>query len=746
MTGLALLATVSYCAVNPMSDVIRLPDTDRRDVSLELSDFAPPPHPAAAVFAEYWPKIASNAAPRVTFAVDASVSKSGRDAYTVVERDGTLAFTGSNDRSLFYAVYDFFAKSGCRWYWDGDRLPAKGVVDVRGTKIVEESRYEYRGTRYFAHRGLARFQCEHWGFEDWRREIDWCVKNRLNVVMLRIGMDDTWQKAFPEIVKYPDPAKPIPEALDGYDNRSLFWSLEYRGLLRKVVTDYAVSRGLEVPTDFGTVSHWYSRTPKAFLAAKKPPFMPQATSDYSEDTGRVWDIRQPGWLDEYWKLTEAQIAAGYGGSNLLHTIGFGERRVFKDRAENLKLKIDVNKQLVAKALSVYPSSKVLLAGWDFFYSWQPEEVRALIPHLDPKTTILWDYEADAPGEKNFTNWGVVGKFPYTFSIFLTFEMGLDVRANYKLIEERFAVAKDDPMCKGFIFWPESAHTDTFLLKYFTDNVWRPDGKTLDARLAEFCRERYGADAATMAASWKDVMPASTLLNYWGNAPLILSQGPVNDYLKRDVFGTPEKAATLASAPQLFARLAEANLADSTVCRDVVDLARTETDRLLLKAQVDLTDAYDVFAAAPTNRVLAKDVETAAKRFETLWTLFADLLAQHEDYSLDVSLRRLHQTARVRNPNFAKVLFDNACNRYCTSHQYEVVAGVTLPYAQEIAAAYRAAIRKGAPPVDVAALKARYGELVAAAAKKSLGALGHRTRRPISPDNLRRVLEALAKLK
>ena len=637
---------------------------------------------AEAAFAEYWGKVATNACPSVSFVADASVSKEGHDAYAVKEKDGRLVFTGSNDRSLLYAVYDFLERKGCRWFWDGDKLPPKGMVDIAGTDIREESRFEYRGIRYFAHRGLTRFQCEHWGLEDWKREIDWCVKNRLNVMMLRIGMDDAWQKAFPDIVRYPDPAKPLPEALKGYDNRSLFWSLEERGRLRKALTAYALERGLEVPTDFGTMTHWYSRTPQDYLDKVNPPLLPQATSDYGEKTGLVWDIRDPKWLEEYWKLTDAMLESGYGDDRLLHTIGFGERRIFKDRAENLKFKIEVNRQLVAKALEKRPDAKVLLAGWDFFYSWAPEEVRELIPHLDPKTTVLWDYEADTTSKvRNFTNWGVVGRFPYTFGIFLCYEMALDVRANYPLIESRFKSARNDPMCKGLIFWPESSHTDTLLLKYFTENAWRPDDKPIEKRLDEFCVDRYGKGAAPlMAKCWSEVLPVGRLLGYWGNAGMCLTADPAGACTMKEFHEKGEKDAefaALSSAPALYARLATANLDDPSVRRDAVDLARTMLDRQLLEAHYRLV-------TAPADRVKAE-----ADRFVRLWELFAELLDRHEDYSLNDSYERLRGIAPVANPDFPRVLLENCANHYCRSHQAEVVRHWFLPFAREVAKRFRA---------------------------------------------------------
>ena len=38
----------------------------------------------------------------------------------------------------------------------------------------------------------------------------------------------------------------------------------------------------------------------------------------------------------------------------------------------------VLKRLIAKAKSHYPDSRILLAGWDFYLTWHPEEVSGLL--------------------------------------------------------------------------------------------------------------------------------------------------------------------------------------------------------------------------------------------------------------------------------------------------------------------------------------------------------------------------------
>ena len=158
-----------------------------------------------AEFAKYYRQIVGKEMPEglVRFAIDPKVSKSGRDAYRIVTtasvQQQVVTIIGSNLRSVYYGVYDLLERrGGCRWFWDGDVVPKKGALDLSGLNVKEEAHFEYRGLRYFAHRGLTRFQAEHWGLDDWKKEIDWMLKRRLNVFMLRIGQDDPFQRTFPE--------------------------------------------------------------------------------------------------------------------------------------------------------------------------------------------------------------------------------------------------------------------------------------------------------------------------------------------------------------------------------------------------------------------------------------------------------------------------------------------------------------------------------------------------------------------
>ena len=634
--------------------------------------------------AGFWRRITGREMPAgaVEFAIDPSVSKTGADAYEIrSEKAYGVKITGSNERSVWYGLYDLLERrGGCGWFWDGDRVPKKGTIDLSGLDVREESKFAYRGIRYFAHRGLTRFQAEHWGFDDWKREIDWCLKKRLNLFMLRIGQDDYFQKAFPDVCAYPDASKPLPGQHDRYDNRSLFWPLEFRGELRKKVMEYAFARGMMAPEDFGTMTHWYSRTPQDFLEKMKPDFLPQAPGAYGEPSGLVWDIRQKKWMDAYWRLTDTGIRE-YGRPGLLHTIGIAERRISTNRLENLKMKTEWTNMLLSEAKTRHPESVRLLAGWDLYCMKTPDEVRNFLKGI-PEDVVIWDYEADASINTWFGEWDIVGKRPYVFGVFMAYEAGLDPRTDYAKIAARQKLVENDPMCKGYILWPESSHVDSMGLEWFAKNAWRADAPEVAPVVADVCTRRYPDEAAAMRELWMKTIPVSTnMQNTWRwNAflPILreMNEGLVSTN-ECDRWPAPKPDAFFADLPKVVATLKGLDWEkDELLKRDMTDLARVWADRLAVEAENRMFTAYLRWLGGDESA--AEDVWRNGALAVARLNALAELLALHEDFSICDTYDHLCAIQPVALPTFASVLVDNVANYYCTSHQAELARHCYIP--------------------------------------------------------------------
>ena len=618
----------------------------------------------------------------------------GTDDYCILSRkDGNrnvLILAGGRGRSTLYAVYDYFERfAGCHYFWDGDVIPQSNALPVTGIQINESPRFAYRGIRYFAHRGLKRFQAEHWDLDDWKRELDWVVKKRMNFFMLRIGMDDIWQKAFPDDVPYLDGFQKVDAA--GFHDRSDFWKLKYRGELRKQVMQYARDLDLTFPVDCGTMTHWYSRTPQSFLDAKGPCFIPQEISYYTDgNTGNVFDIRRKEMLSYYTKLTETMVEEYDRDSTLFHTIGLGERSMYADPRKNFALKKLAYRRVSEEIRRKYPHSKLMLATWDFAGWWQADEVEKLTREMDPERTLILDYTCEVIDPKSsFLNWGIVGKFPWIFGIFHAFESESEIRGPYDRIEERFQVAANDVFCKGMIYWPELSHSDPLILEYLSQNCWKPESIEIETVIQKMCATRYGAYAQQMENSWTAAMPVIKLSDWgsrtqrskdeenyedyanltyghfdiWTRLTLFLAKPDSDDPVLRKFFVKRLKkyAAVKGQAAKALLHLpVNARFkGEPFVWRDVIDLVRTMLGRYL-----NLVIITALESANNPDQILKLKLQ-----YKKLMDIMIDILSINPEFSMLATLEDLRKVAPV-NPDFEITLKQNLCNGYCLQPAYE----------------------------------------------------------------------------
>ena len=632
---------------------------------------------------------------------DAFGIRYGTDDYCIrtLCADGVryLLLAGGRPRSAIYAVYRYFEVfCGCSWFWDGDRIP-KALLQTEGIDLSESPRFDLRGIRYFAHRSLHRFQAEHWSLDDWKHEIDWLLKKRLNLFMLRIGMDDLFQKAFPDTVPYPDPNLPLPEAAGGYDDRSLFWSLEYRGELRKQLLQYAFERDLMHPEDCGTMSHWYSRTPKAFLEKQKPLLLPQSNNTYGDPTGRVWDVRDKTNFENYFRLTDTHIKE-YGKPEIFHTIGLGERLYSADAEENKRMKLFVYRKIAARISEKYPGAPLLIASWDLWRHFTPQEVRELVAELDPSSAMIFDYTSDTVTENNFSQWDILQKFPWVFGIFGGYQPNNEIRGYYEWTNERLLLARRDFMCRGLVLWPEFSHGDPFMLEYFAHNAWDSETPTLDQMIDRYCQNRYPASLSqNMEAVWKKLMPIASLcawstgkMYYHADFDLFVQITRRAEFQKGKSESYRKKLVPLAelqeSAVEILHTLSALSAEDALTERDFFDIARTVIGRYLNAAILSCQLHFAMGSPIA-------ELEAAMHLAERLMEHMVELLGAHDDYSLFKTLRRL-ETVGQTNPNFERVLKNNAECDYCRSYIYENAKYLYLPEMRCLFAAVKKAYAEG----------------------------------------------------
>lgn len=618
--------------------------------------------------------------------------KTGTDDYricSITEKGRNILFiAGGRNRAVLYGIYHFFELLGCRYFWDGDRIPQVTEIPLAPWDITEKPRFDYRGLRYFAHRSLKRFQAKHWDFAEWRKEIDWCLKKRFNLFMLRTGLDDIFQKAFPDQVSYPPLHSDKKAHARSYTDLAPDWSLQYRGKLRKKILDYAFERDLMHPEDIGTMTHWYSPTPEEFLQNRKPDFLPQSVGN-SEKIHLVWDIRQEKFLNDYMHLTDTHIEH-YGKPELFHTIGLAERRCFSDLRKNHEMKLYTYRRLIYKLRQKYPDAPLLIASWDFAMHWSAEEIKAFLAEMDPENTIILEYTAETGNmEHNFTTWDITGKFPWIFGIFHAYEANSDIRGDYSIISSRLATAADDPMCKGMVFWPENSHSDTLMLEYAAANSWSPSPENRDilSFIKKFVCNRYlPEDHSSMLKIWESFLPVLQMRSFVGPGQQHFFSYMELEFQLLNIFDRPQDNIKLFSSdflngtresfkaiPEVFALLAEkfSPDADDFIKRDVIDIARSCAGRLLLYTMLLLGTEYIAWCDGKEN---AERIRALIRNGKKIYSCFAAILGASEEFSLWFSLedfRKKHPCNRELETS----LKGNAENSYCRSWQFELLTAV-----------------------------------------------------------------------
>jgi len=629
----------------------------------------------------------------------------GGDNYRMLsvnkEGQNCLILAGGSGRSTIYAVYDFFRKqAGAEYFWDGDVIPEKSKINITGIDILEQPHFEYRGLRYFAHRGLHRFQAEHWDLEDWKKEIDWLMKKRFNMFMLRTGIDDLFQRAFPDDVPYPPVDAQDPDAHQrSYNDRTSFWQLKYRGELRKEVLQYARDRGLLHPEDVGTLTHWYSATPKSFFK-KRPdfPLMPTGKSNYFFPMHCVWNIESQIAWDAYWKLTETHIREFGGGSpRLFHTIGMAER-TFGSARENLQSKLYVYRKTQQMLREHYPDVPLLIASWDFSDErWKDNDVQNLLKEFDPKRTIILDYTADNISKISYRDWGFFNKFPWIFGIIHSFANNSDIHGNYKdIIAPRLQEASADSKCIGLVIWSEISHSDTYLLEYVADNSWQPKRLEVEKATERYCDSRYPAEISkTMKPLWSSFLTLSQSHN-WGRTLGTVREPQFRILTSSELINlTPERINKLEAdlqrmqpglklAPEVLTGLA--GMADKSYNnplwrRDAIDIARTIASSAYFAS---LAHGSCMMEDWRQKKADPADIRKNAKLSKKLLASMSDILAMSDDFSMYASLNRLSNAKELSgikpmiNPHSEQTLKANAECGYCRSHHYELVEYVYRP--------------------------------------------------------------------
>jgi len=92
-----------------------------------------------------------------------------------------LILGGSRDRGTLYAVYHFlenFCKVG--FFWDGERIAEIKTIRLNGINLAERPRF---AIRQYLQGGPFSYTTNYWDWKDWKKELDWMAKKKINCIM-----------------------------------------------------------------------------------------------------------------------------------------------------------------------------------------------------------------------------------------------------------------------------------------------------------------------------------------------------------------------------------------------------------------------------------------------------------------------------------------------------------------------------------------------------------------------------------
>ncbi|HOF60943.1 MAG TPA: alpha-N-acetylglucosaminidase TIM-barrel domain-containing protein [Candidatus Latescibacteria bacterium] len=495
---------------------------------------------------------------------------------------------GSSDRGTLYAVYWLLEEVlGVGFFRDGEYIPrSDSVVLPESLHIVERPVFEHRED------GLLAYSAKFWGWDEWKRELDWKAKRRANITWPFSGTGEITQAVLAEWGLNVSP--PVPSHEPTLTDRLL---------------DYAHKLGIRVPCHLPSGSmpsvFW-----EAFPNARK---LVMQWSEYAPYT-------QLHPSDPLYKRFMVDFVRHYReryGSDHLYIAEFASESRILQGAENVQeARIQFVKAICEALSEADPEGTWLPSSWSFDLSaddpgnpwqanWTVEQVRE---YLDAATypLIVWDTWSEEAAKYERTDYFY--GHPWAFSVLHCFGGETYLLGNVKELIRRAHALGEKPQdvgCVGFNVVPENSDYNSFYFELAARLQWNPRAVDLDEYVQRYCRLRYGPQyVAATEPVWRllvetvygeDSGTVKIIMDplYWFRPDLRLLAGwPEDDERTIGMWRRrSEFIPKLRRAAELL--LAAGNLVgeNNMARRDLVDIARQWIAERFNQALIGARDAF-----------------------------------------------------------------------------------------------------------------------------------------------------------
>lgn len=392
--------------------------------------------------------------------------------------ENLIVLGGSSDRATLYAAYDIPEK-----YWnvgyfkDGDRYTANQNLTLPDVDVVEKPYFKVRANIGGGGCASAYSFGGFWRFNEWKKELDWMAKNRMNEPMLGFGSNAVCNAMNSKL------GLPI-SSLGSYD---IFMDGEY-----KKIWDYALSLGMEPVTGIP-----YTAVSDTFRA-KYP------NSHYFQ-TG--WLQENPQWHiypDDplYQKMITLYIqayTAKFGTGHKYDTDPYPEQNYINlTEAQKEEIRVGFSTAVVAGIRAADPQGVWVPSGWAYLDKtfWNQGALQRHLDAIPDDSACIMDLWCDKNPIYNTDQGRYFYGKEWEFGILHSFGGDDYLHGDIPGIINKLKSVAADPQaakCMGIDLTPEVWGYDTIYWDLVTKLGWDPKPITVDGFARDFARRRYDDD-------------------------------------------------------------------------------------------------------------------------------------------------------------------------------------------------------------------------------------------------------------
>jgi alpha-N-acetylglucosaminidase len=438
------------------------------------------------------------------------------EAYTVQSHNDAgnrnVVFLGGTGIATLYAVHHYLEKyCGAGFFFDGVQIPRCDRVPVENIGIATRPRFSERLCMNLT---LYWYATPWWEWEDWKKYVDWTVRNRYNILSLwdTPGEDLAWQRTWTKFgvhisdSSYSGPPYGIftPIKYGVRPPSTAAWRDGQSELNRKII-DYARSLGMRtvapavpgiVPPEFASVFPQARTFPVSWSIFPKQTYLHPSDMLY-HDVGKAF-------LEEYLSLSGTDHL--YWLENYLECEVEGPKELQEEiRREIAGANFQIVNEIDSKGVGI-------LSGWPYSFSrlafaWTPQLVREHLDRVPAERVRVMDQAGDSM--PLFRQMDYFFGRPWHFGVIHSSGGATHLHGDMPLLARQFNEAtrgEQSKRCVGFSSTEETIGHNHFYFQFLAELAWSPAQVDIRSFTARYARARYGeVEAPRMKGVLEELM-------------------------------------------------------------------------------------------------------------------------------------------------------------------------------------------------------------------------------------------------